>query len=229
MTRRRLGSSASTASRDVGTGHGVLPRAGSPTTTCSHPTCSGTARRRTSRPGASRRTWSCSSPLSGRSRPRGSDIRSAAASPSRSQPGIPSSSSGSCSSTRRSCSTRRSPCTSAKRRAPTGRMRRSRKGSSGASWRAGSIARHESSWSKISAGSSSPTSTVAGAIATARPPSLPPTGRWPPRPRPSTPFASRPCSCSARTRTSRTTTCSTTTALRSATCSRSSRCRVGTP
>ena len=90
MIRTRRGSSASTASRGAGAAGTGSRRAGLPTITCSHPTCSATARRRYEPP------WSIAEHVdaarrdaSGRSRRPGSATRSAAGSRSRSPPGVP--------------------------------------------------------------------------------------------------------------------------------------------
>ena len=214
-------SSACTASRATGGTSRSWPRR-SPASTCSRPTCSGTAPRRTSRRGTSRRTsrrsWRRSGPQprdSGRAlvrRPARVRARRARAElvPT-ARPARP-----------------RDPPPPAVALFAAENARRER---AYVSFEEGIDRRYEESqlhgaprelveeelrdhlvW----------TTTAAGATATARPRSLPRTARWPRSRRRSSRSASRRCSCSARARTSRTTTCSTRTAKRSATCSRSS-------
>ena len=104
--------------------------------------------------------------------------------------------------------------------------RASRRRSTGATRRASSTARRGRS-SRTSSGTTSSRSPTAGATATRRRPSSRRTARWPRARHRSRRSASRPSSCSASSRTCRTTICSTPTERRSATCSRSSRCPGG--
>ena len=90
MSRARRGSSVSTVSRATGVARPSSRADGSAATACSLPICSVTDRPRTSRPGASTEHVGRSSRApSARSRPSGSATRSVGGSPSRSPPGTP--------------------------------------------------------------------------------------------------------------------------------------------